>query len=106
MGDGVRAKVWNCHDGQQQSWWFTGPVDRHIAIEGGSESHCGVDSGATTADRLPVDADQCLDVIKESVAVPAKPYGSVKDVGTWSCSGPDPNQVRVEQPSVEAELMS
>jgi hypothetical protein len=30
-------KIWDCLSVPQQQWYYTGPTDKHIAIEGGSE---------------------------------------------------------------------
>ncbi|WVW81505.1 hypothetical protein I302_103499 [Kwoniella bestiolae CBS 10118] len=32
---------------------------------------------------------QCLDVVKDSAPIDAKPYGSIKDLQTWECHGAD-----------------
>jgi hypothetical protein len=69
-GNGVGAKVWTALDVPQQKFYYT--ADNHIALYGGSV---------------------CLDVVAESGPTPTKPYGTLKDVQYWDCSGPDPNQI-------------
>lgn len=70
-GNGVGAKVWTCYDGlAAQNWFYTD--DNHIALTGGSV---------------------CLDVKAESGPVKSKPYGSLKDVQEYQCSGGNPNQI-------------
>lgn len=71
--NGVGLKIWQCYDGlPAQQLYITG--DNHIAVEGDN---------------------QCADVKAESQASQAKPYGSLKDVQSWQCSGGNPNQVGV-----------
>ncbi|KAJ9107967.1 hypothetical protein QFC20_003652 [Naganishia adeliensis] len=69
--NGVGLKIWQCYDGlPAQQLYITG--DNHIAVEGDN---------------------QCADVKAESQASQAKPYGSLKDVQSWQCSGGNPNQI-------------
>ncbi|KAJ9104624.1 hypothetical protein QFC21_002122 [Naganishia friedmannii] len=69
--NGVMGKIWQCYDNlPAQNLWITG--DNHIAL---------------------TDSDQCLDVRAESGPGQTKPYGSLKDVQSWQCSGGNPNQI-------------
>ncbi|KAJ9113194.1 hypothetical protein QFC22_006033 [Naganishia vaughanmartiniae] len=69
--NGVGAKIWQCYDNvPAQNLYITG--DAHLAVEGDN---------------------QCLDVRAESGPSQNKPYGSLKDVQSWQCSGGDANQI-------------
>jgi hypothetical protein len=69
--NGVGLKIWQCYDGlAAQQLWITG--DNHIAVEGDN---------------------QCADVRAESQPRQSQPYGSLKDLQSWQCSGGNPNQV-------------
>ncbi|KAJ9119935.1 hypothetical protein QFC24_005418 [Naganishia onofrii] len=68
--NGVGAKIWECYDNlPAQSLWITD--DNHIAVVGDN---------------------QCMDVRAESGPGQTKPYGSLKDIQSWQCSGGDPYQ--------------
>lgn len=70
-GNGNDMKIYTCYPGlTQQTWYYT--TDNHIALYNGN---------------------QCLDVKAESGTIQSEPYGSLKNVQTWQCSGPDVNQI-------------
>ena len=60
--NGSGAKLWDCYAGLLQQNW------------------------SSDGSRFSLGNGQCLDVVKESGTVQAKPYGSVKDIQTWQCS--------------------
>ncbi|KAJ9113188.1 hypothetical protein QFC22_006027 [Naganishia vaughanmartiniae] len=69
--NGVGAKIWQCYpDLPAQNLWITG--DAHISVTGDN---------------------QCMDVRAESAPGQNKPYGSLKDIQSWQCSGGNSNQI-------------
>ncbi|KAJ9098956.1 hypothetical protein QFC19_006180 [Naganishia cerealis] len=72
--NGADVKIWQCYnDLPAQNLWLTG--DNHIAVTGDN---------------------QCLDVTAESGPTQSKPYGSLKDLQSWQCSGGNGNQVCID----------
>lgn len=71
--NGQTLYIWQAYDVPQQQLYITD--DDHIAVENGPGN--------------------CVDVRAESGPQPdyARPFGSLKDVQIWSCSGGNTNQV-------------
>jgi hypothetical protein len=75
--DGQTLYIWQAYDVPQQQLYITD--DAHIAVENGP--------------------GQCADVRAESGPQPsyARPYGSLKDVQSWTCTFANTNQVSIDK---------